>query len=109
MARFGGGYGDAHSFRVAHFAYDDNVGSLAECGAQGGGKIGSVGADFDLLDYAAHMAMLVLDRIFDDDHVAGFAMIDFVDERGHGSGFAGACRATEKNQAAGKFCEIFNG
>ena len=100
MAGFGGGDGDAHGFRVAHFADDDDVWSLAQGGAQCGGKIGSVGADFDLFDDAANVAMLVLDGIFDDDNVAGFAMIDFVDERGHGGGFAGAGGAAEKNKSA---------
>ena len=50
-----GGDGDAHGFGVAHFADDDDVGRLAECGAQGGGKIGRVGADLDLLDDAAQV------------------------------------------------------
>jgi hypothetical protein len=55
------------------------------------------------------MAMLVLDGIFDDDNVAGFAMIDFVDERGHGGGFAGACGTAEKDESAWETCEIFYG
>jgi len=107
MAGFGGGYGDAHGFRVAHFTYDDDVWSLTKGGAQSGGKIGSVGADFDLFDDAAHVVMLVLDGIFNDDNVAGFAMIDFVDERSHGGGFAGAGSAAEENESAGKLAKIF--
>jgi hypothetical protein len=105
MAGFSGGNGDAHGFWVAHFAYDDDVWSLAQSGAQAV-EIRSVGADFDLFDDAADVAMLVLDGIFDDDNVAGFAMIDFVDERGHGGGLPELRRATEE-PGRGKFGKIF--
>ncbi len=109
MAGFGGGYCDAHGFRVAHFANDDDIGRLTKRGAQGGGKIRSVGADFHLFDDAANVLVLVLDGIFDDDDVARFAVIDFVDERGHGGGFAGAGRAAEKHQSALDARELLDG
>ncbi len=90
MAGLSGSYGDAHGFGVAHLAYHDDVRSLAEGAAQCGGKIWRVGSDFHLFDDAANVVVFVFDGIFDDDDVAGFAVIDFVDERGHGGGFAGA-------------------
>src|SRR6266851_1721079 len=66
MAGFCGGDGDAHGFGVAHFVDDDDVGGRAESGTQGGREIGSVGADFNLLDDAAYVVVLELDGIFDD-------------------------------------------
>ena len=99
MAGFRGGDGDAHGFGVAHFADDDDVGRLAQGAAKRGGKIRRVDADFHLLDDAAHVLMLVLDRIFDDDDVARFAAVDVVDQGGHGRGLAGAGGAADEHQA----------
>lgn len=109
MAGFGGGDGDAHGFGVAHFADDDDVGSLAKGGAESGGKVGGVGTDFDLLDDAADVGVLVFDGVFDGDDVAGFVEIDFVNERGEGSGFAGARGATDQDQTARKMRERGDG
>src|SRR6267378_3514993 len=109
MPGFGGGHGYAHSFRVAHFANHDNVRSLAQGGTKGGGEIGGVGTYFNLLDDAAYVLMLVLDGIFDDDDVTGFAAIDDVDEGGERGGFADAGRTTDENEAAGEMRERFDG
>ncbi len=97
---FRGGHGDAHCFGVAHFADDNDVRRLAQRGPQRRRKIGGVRAYFDLLDDTAHMLMFILDGIFDDDDVAGFAPIDAVDERRERSGFAGTRRATDENEAS---------
>jgi len=109
VAGFGGGYGNSHGFRVAHFTDDDDVRSLAEGSAESGGKVRGVGADFDLFDDAANVNVLILDGIFDDDDVARFAVIDFVDQRGHGGGLAGASGSTEENQAAREAGQVFDG
>jgi len=109
MAGFGGGYGNAHGFGVAHFADDDHIGSLAQGGAESSWKIRSVGADFDLLDNAANVGVLVLDGVFDDDDVARFAVIDFVDERGHGGGFTGAGGAAEEHETTREAGQVFDG
>ena len=57
-----------------------------------GGKIRRVSADFDLFDDAANVLI-----------------VDFVDGRGHGGGFAGARCAAEEHEAAGKPGQIFDG
>src|SRR5258708_22796137 len=100
MTGFGGRHGYAHSFRVAHFADHDDVRSLAQGGTKGGGEIGCIGAYFHLLDDAAHVLMLVLDGIFDDDDMTGFAAIDDVDQRGERSGFAGTRGTADENEPA---------
>jgi len=73
-ALFRGCHGDAHRFRIAHFADDDDIRRLAQCSAKRGGKIRSVSADFHLFDDASHVLMFVFDGIFDDDDVARFAV-----------------------------------
>lgn len=109
VAGFGRGHGDAHGFWIPHFADDDHVRSLAEGSAQGGREIGGVGTDFDLLDDAANVGVLVFDGVFNDDNVAGFAVIDLVDKGGHGGGLAGASRAAEEDQSAGQAGQVFDG
>jgi hypothetical protein len=108
VAGFGGSHRDAHGFRVAHFADHDNVRSLAESGAKCGGEVGSVGAYFDLLDDAAHVLMLVLDGIFDDNDVTGFAAVDGVHQSGESSGLAGTRGTTDEDQTARDLRERFN-
>jgi len=108
VSGFGGGDSDAHGFGVAHLADDEDVGSLPEGGAQGGGEVGGVDANFDLLDHAAQVGVLVLDRVFDGDDVAGFAAIDFVHESGDGGGLSGAGGASDEDQSAGQAAESFD-
>src|SRR5258707_933482 len=107
MTGFGGRHGYAHSFRVAHFANHDDVRSLAQGGTKGGGEIGCIGAYFNLFDDAAHGLMLVLDGIFDDDDVTGFAAIDDVAQGGEGGGFTGASRTADENEPARDMRERF--
>src|SRR5882762_597903 len=108
MPGFGRGDGYAHGLRVAHFADYDYVRSLAQGGAERGGEIGCVGANFHLLDDTAHVLMLVLDGIFDDDDVTGLAAIDDVDQGGERGGFAGAGRTTDENEPAREMRERFD-
>jgi len=108
MPGFRRSYRDAHGFRVAHFADDDNVRSLAQGGAKRGGKVGSVGANFNLLDDAAHVLVLVLDGIFDDDNMTSFAAVDGVHQGGEGGGLARTGRTPDENQAARDLRKRFN-
>ena len=50
VAGFGGGEGCGHGFAVAHLADHDDVGVLAEDGADGFGEVGGVVAELDLFD-----------------------------------------------------------
>ena len=100
MAGFGRRERDAHRLRVAHLADHDHVGRLPQGGAQRSREIRRVDADLDLLDHAAVMDVLVLDRIFDGDDVARVAAVDLVDERGERRGLARSGRAADDRQAA---------
>src|ERR1700735_323118 len=108
VAGFGGSYRDAHSFRVAHFADYENVRRLSQGRAESGGEIGSVRADFYLLDDAVNVFVLVLDGIFDGENVPGFILIDFVNDRGERGGFGGACGTADQHKSARKVSESFD-
>jgi hypothetical protein len=99
VAGFGGGEGGGHGLGIAHLADEDDVGILAEDGADGVGEARGVATDFDLLDDGVAVGVLVFDGIFDGDDVLATAGVDEVDERGHGGGFAGAGGAGEKDEA----------
>src|SRR4029077_3795675 len=108
MTSFRGGHRDAHGFCVTHFTDHDNVGSLAQRGAKCGGEVGSVGAYFDLLDDAAHVLMLILDGIFDDDDVTSLAAVDSVHQGGEGGGLACAGGTPDENQTARELRKRFH-
>ena len=91
---------DLHRLRIAHLADHDDVGRLAERGAQRGREVGRVDADLDLLDDRPAVRVLVLDRILDGDDVARVAQVDLVDQRRERGGLAGAGRAADQDQAA---------
>src|SRR5262249_60224013 len=84
------------------------VRSLAERRAQCRRKIGRISTDFDLLYDASNVSMFVLNWIFDDDNVARFTMIDFIDERSHGRGLAGTSRAAKQHKSAAKPRQILH-
>ena len=58
-----------HGLRVAHFTDEDDVGVLAEGGAQGLGEARRVLADLALADHALLVLVHELDRILDGDDV----------------------------------------
>ena len=89
---------DLHRLRIAHLANHDHIGRLAERGAQRGWKVRRVDADFDLLDHALLMRVLVFDRIFDRDDVLRVAPVDLVDERGDGRRLSRAGRAADEDE-----------
>ena len=100
VARFGRGQRDAHGLRIAHLADDEHVGRLPQRRAQGGGEVGSVDADLDLLDQARAVRVLVLDRVLDRDDVACVAPVDLLDERGERGRLARSGRASHEDEPA---------
>ena len=108
MAGFRGGDGDAHRFRVAHFAYDENIRRLTQSRAEGCRKIGGVRTDFDLFDDASNVGVLVLDGIFDGDDVARLAAVDVVDQRGERGRFSGTSWTADEYKAAREMREGFD-
>ena len=108
MAGFRGGHGNAHGFGIAHLADDEHVWRLAKSGAQRGGKIGRVMADFNLLNHAADICVLILNGIFDRDDVARVAAIDLIHQRGNRRRFARARRPADQDKSARKVGKLFD-
>ncbi len=65
-------------------------------------------ADFNLLNHAADICMLILDWIFNRDNVARVAAIDFIHQRGNGGRFARACRPADQDKSARKVRKLFD-
>jgi len=108
MAGFSGGHGNAHGFRIAHFAHDEHVWRLAQLGAQSSGKIRRIMPDFNLFNYATDICVLILNWIFNRDNVARVAAIDFIHQRGNGGRFARARRPTDQDKPARKVGKLFD-
>ncbi len=97
-----------HRFRIAHLANHNDIGRLPKRGAQRSWKIRRVNADFDLLDYALLMRVLVLDRIFNRDDVLCVAPVDLVDERRDRRGLSRSGGTADQNQAVMQPGDLLN-
>ena len=89
---------DAHRFRIAHLADDDDVRRLTDRGAQCGRKVRRIDPHLDLLDETATVLVLVLDRIFDRDDVARVPPVDLLDQGGQRRRLARTRRPTDEDQ-----------
>ena len=99
---------DPHRLGIAHLADDDDVGRLAQRGAQRGREVGRVDADLHLLDQALTVHVLVLDRILDGDDVPRLAAVDLLDQRRQRRRLARAGRAADEHEAARQARELLD-
>lgn len=88
MAGFGRVQGQTHGFGIAHFANHQDVRIFAHGINQGLLESGGVAADFALADKRANGRELILDGLFESNDVAGLRLVDLLDQRSHGGGFA---------------------
>ncbi len=103
VAGLGGGERDSCGLGVAHLADHNHVWSLPERRPQRGREIRGINADFNLFDHAEVVGMFVFDGVFDGYDMAGFMLVDFIDQGGERGGFAGAGCASDDHQAALQF------
>ena len=78
VAGFGGAQGDLHRFPVAHFAHQNDLGRLAQGGAQAVGEGVEIRAQLALVDGGLLLRMDEFDRILQGDDVDGFGLVDLV-------------------------------
>ena len=100
MAGLGRGDGDADRLQVAHLADEDDVGVLAQGGAQRVGVALGVAADLALVDDGFLGVVEGLDGVLQRDDVVGVGLVDDVDERGQRGAFAAAGGAGDQHEAA---------
>ena len=99
VAGLRGAQGQAHGFGVAHLAYHQHVGIFAERVKERLLEARRVASDFALADIGAAGAEGVFDGALDGDDVTGLGLVDLLDQRGEGRGFAGAGGAADEDQA----------
>ena len=100
VAGLGGVQRRLDRFEVAHFADEDDVGVLAQGGAQRVRERLRVDRDLALVDDRLVVAVQVLDRVLDRHHVRLARGVDVVDHRGERGALAAAGRAGDQHQAA---------
>ena len=106
MPGFRGGHGNAHGFRIPHLTHYKHIRRLAQRGTQRRGKIRRVSANFNLLNYAAYIRVLILNGIFNGQNVARIAAIDLIHQRGNCRRFSRARRAADQDQPARQVCQL---
>ncbi len=98
------GLGDAQrrldGLEVAQLADQDDVGVLAQRGAQRRAEAVGVGVDLALVDQAALVRVHELDRVLDRQDVLAPLGVDLVDHRRQRRRLAAAGRAGDEHQAA---------
>ncbi len=82
VAGFRGFESDFNGFPVAHFADEDNLGSLTQGAAKSERKRRRVAVQLALVDGGLFMFVQKLDGIFDGEDVVGLFHIHFVDDGG---------------------------
>ena len=100
MAGLGRGDRGLDRLVVAHLADQDDVGVLAQGGAQGGGEGARVDLDLALVDDRLLVAVQELDGVLDGDDVLAALRVDVVDHRGEGGGLARAGGPRAQDQPA---------
>lgn len=99
VAGLGGLDGGVDGFGIAHLADHDDVGVLAEDGAEGLAVVGEVGAQLALVDEGLGVAEDELDGVLDGDDVLVGAACQVADHGGQGGGFAAAGLAADNDDA----------
>src|SRR5207247_5899105 len=100
VAGLRGGQCRRDRLQVAQLAYEDDVGVLAQSGAQRLCEAGRVGTDLTLVDDAALVAVEELDRVLDREDVLRPVAVDLVDQRGERRRLTRARRARDEDEPA---------
>ena len=104
MAGFRGGHADLDGFAVAHFADENDLGSLAQRGAQSGGEGAEVVAHFALVESRLLLRMHEFDGIFERDDVDRLGLVQFVQQGRQRCRLTGAGRAGDQHQPGFFLC-----
>ena len=97
VAGLGGGEGDLHCVAIANFTEQDHLGGLAQGRPQAGRKIGKILSQFALAENGLLVSVHEFDRVFERDDVHFLRLVNLVEHRSQGGGFAAAGAAGEED------------
>ena len=103
----GQGERELDGLEVAHLTDEEDVGVLAEGGAQCPLEGRAVEADLPLVDGGEVVLVHVLDGILDGEDVQRACLVDPSDDGGEGGRLSGAGRAGQQHEAAGESGQPF--
>ncbi len=109
MPRFRCSQGNSCRLEVAHLAYEDHVGILAQRGSEGRGEALGVSADLALVHHRAPVLVEVLYRILQRDDVTRALAVDNVNERRKRRALSAPCWAGYKHHAPGLVGQFADG
>ena len=100
VARLRRAQSDLDRLPVAYFPDENDLGGLAQGRAQPVGEAVEIGAQLALVEGRRVMRVNKLDGVLQGDNVDGACAADLAEDRGQGSGFAGAGGAGDEHQAS---------
>src|SRR5215813_13110271 len=98
--------GDGDGLEIAHLADEDDVGILAQGGAERVLERAGVAVHLALVDEALLVLVDELDRVLDGDDVIGAVLVHVVDERRQRRRLARAGRAGDDDEALRQVAEL---
>ena len=107
VAGFRGFEGDFNGFAIAHFANENDFGSLAQGGAQGQRKGRRIAVELALVNGGLLVAVQKFDGIFDGQDVKGLVFVHLVDDGGERGGFSRSGGAGDQDDAVAEVHDIF--
>ena len=102
MPRFRRFEGEGNGFEIAHFAHEDDIGVLAQCGAQRRAERAGIAPYLALVHEAALGLMHEFDGVFNGNDMVAALGIGVVHERGQRGGLAAPGGAGHKHEALGQ-------
>jgi len=99
VSGFGGCQRQPDGFQIAHFADEDDVRVLTQCGTQRLGKTQGVAMDLALVDQTLLRLMDEFDRVFDGEDMVVLGVVEVIEHRRQGGRFTRAGRAGNQHQA----------
>ena len=102
------GEGEGDCFQVPHFTHEDDVGILAEGGAESVGETGGLDGDFALGNDGLFATVDEFDRFLDGDDVPGEVDVDVVEQCGERGGFSGAGGTGDEDKAGAHVAEFLD-
>src|SRR5262245_26589877 len=94
-----GRHGDFNSLAVAHFAHEDDLGCLSQCGTQSCSECCEVVAQLALVKSGSLLLVNEFNRVFECDDMDRLAFIQLIQKGGKRCGFAASGCSCNKNES----------
>ena len=106
VSGFGRHQRDLHRGAITHFAHQDDLGRLAQCGAEAIWIVVEIMTELTLIECGFAFWMNELDRVFQGDHMNRLRLIDLIEQRGQRRRLATSSGAGHQDQPGLFLCDF---